>query len=65
MMTRDQYLDDYIARYQLPHRWKTRDGGVRIPGLVFHKAIRCDCTDPACAGWRMQSTPEAKIADPD
>lgn len=51
-MTRDQFIEDYMASTGLPLPWKIR-GGVKVPGVGRRMAVPCTCGQATCAGWKI------------
>jgi hypothetical protein len=51
-MTRDQFLDDYMATIGLPLRWRIK-GGVKVPGVGRRMAVQCPCGEATCSGWKI------------
>ncbi|MGE0421140.1 MAG: hypothetical protein AB7O88_02690 [Reyranellaceae bacterium] len=51
-MTRDQFIEDYMATTGLPLPWKIK-GGVKVPGVGRRMAVACLCGEATCPGWKM------------
>lgn len=50
-MTRDEYIDDYLARLARPNAQRTPNG--YRAGDVSGIALRCSCGGARCVGWGM------------
>jgi hypothetical protein len=51
-MTRDQFIEDYMATTGLPLPWKIK-GGVNVPGVGRRMAVPCTCGESTCRGWKI------------
>lgn len=53
-MTRDEFIDAYIARSGIPREARTPDGFV-VSNTAARRALPCDCGEPQREGWAMVS----------
>lgn len=51
-MTKDEFIDKYMADSKLKPEYRTRDG-FTIPDDEPRIALPCDCGDELCLGWQM------------
>lgn len=54
-MTRDEFIDGYMARSGLPAEWRTPEG-FKIPDQEranTRVALPCYCGEDVCEGWAM------------
>jgi hypothetical protein len=56
-VTRDEFIDGYMARSGLPAAYRTEDG-FSLPSGWARRAEPCACGEEMCEGWRMVSTEE-------
>jgi len=52
-MTRDEFIDGYMARSGIDPEFRTEDGFVVVGSRRV--AVPCACGDEACSGWAMVS----------
>ncbi len=53
-MTRDEFIDGYMARSKLKPSYRTEDG-FRITDCPRRYALPCACGEEICDGWAMVS----------
>lgn len=51
-MTRDEFIDDYMARSGIDPDLRLPDG-FDVPNYIPRIALPCACGDEACVGWAM------------
>lgn len=59
-MTRDEFIDVYMAKRELPREWRTETGYTEQDGWK-RIAMPCHCGEPSCRGWAMIDDNERSI----
>jgi hypothetical protein len=61
-MTRDEFIDAYMANRKLPREWRTGAGYTEPDGWK-RVAMECHCDSESCNGWAMIDDNERALKD--